>query len=121
MPANILQRSTLLTHVVVAGLFTGLSSSAFASDSETKAQSSASTTSRKLVSVFVADRSKKAVYDAVNITGNKVRKDACGGKAVAYEAQGPYRAWDDGIVEFLALPLPYCPGERRYVWVALPR
>ncbi len=38
----------------------------------------------------------------------------------AWAMQGVYRAFDDGSVEFLASPVPPCPGEDSYVWIRYP-
>lgn len=44
----------------------------------------------------------------------------CREGVMAWSAQGPYRVFEDGTVEFLAAPIPPCPGGDYYVWVAFP-
>lgn len=45
----------------------------------------------------------------------------CMDQVMAWSARGPYRVWEDGTVEFLASPIPPCPGGDHYVWIAFPR
>jgi hypothetical protein len=45
----------------------------------------------------------------------------CMDQVMAWSARGPYRIWEDGTVEFLASPIPPCPGGDHYVWIAFPR
>lgn len=44
----------------------------------------------------------------------------CRDGVMAWAAQGPYRVFEDGTVEFLATPVPPCPGGDHYVWIAFP-
>lgn len=56
--------------------------------------------------------------DATNLT---VRGTVpCRDGVMAWAAQGPYRVFEDGTVEFLATPVPPCPGGDHYVWIAFP-
>jgi hypothetical protein len=40
---------------------------------------------------------------------------------MAWAAQGPYRVFEDGTVEFLAAPVPPCQGGNYYVWIGFPK
>ena len=44
----------------------------------------------------------------------------CMNAVLAWSPRGPYRVFEDGTVEFLASPMPPCPGGDYYVWVAFP-
>ena len=57
--------------------------------------------------------------DATNLTvsGNVPCKDS----VMAWAAQGPYRVFEDGTVEFLAAPVPPCQGGEYYVWIGFPK
>jgi hypothetical protein len=45
----------------------------------------------------------------------------CKDSIMAWAAQGPYRVFEDGTVEFLAAPVPPCQGGDYYVWIGFPR
>ncbi len=61
---------------------------------------------------------KEVPADANNLT---VRGTVpCAGNVMAWSARGPYRVFEDGTVEFLASPIPPCPGGDFYVWIAFP-
>ena len=57
--------------------------------------------------------------DATNLTvsGTVPCKDS----VMAWAAQGPYRVFEDGTVEFLAAPVPPCQGGDYYVWIGFPK
>lgn len=44
----------------------------------------------------------------------------CMAAVFAWSPRGPYRVFEDGTVEFLASPVPPCPGGDYYVWIAFP-
>ena len=44
----------------------------------------------------------------------------CADAVMSWAPQGPYRVFEDGTVEFLASPVPPCPGGDFYVWIAFP-
>ena len=44
----------------------------------------------------------------------------CMASVFAWSPRGPYRAFEDGTIEFLASPVPPCPGGDYYVWIAFP-
>ena len=44
----------------------------------------------------------------------------CMDSVFAWSPRGPYRAFEDGTIEFLASPVPPCPGGDYYVWIAFP-
>lgn len=44
----------------------------------------------------------------------------CMDSVFAWSPRGPYRAFEDGTIEFLASPVPPCPGGDFYVWIAFP-
>jgi len=44
----------------------------------------------------------------------------CMASVFAWSPRGPYRVFEDGTVEFLASPMPPCPGGDFYVWIAFP-
>jgi len=45
----------------------------------------------------------------------------CKDDVQAWVTQGEYRVFEDGTVEFLAVPFPPCKGGHYYVWIALPK
>lgn len=45
----------------------------------------------------------------------------CKDSVSIWSMQGPYRVFEDGTVEFLAAPIPPCPGGDYYVWIAYPK
>ena len=56
-------------------------------------------------------------------TGNNLTirgKVPCMDSVFAWSPRGPYRVFEDGTVEFLASPMPPCPGGDFYVWIAFP-
>ena len=68
----------------------------------------------------VGSRAPRSVpADATNLTvsGNVPCKDS----VMAWAAQGPYRVFEDGTVEFLAAPVPPCQGGDYYVWIGFPK
>jgi hypothetical protein len=44
----------------------------------------------------------------------------CMNAVVEWSPRGPCRVFEDGTVEFLASPMPPCPGGDVYVWIAFP-
>lgn len=44
----------------------------------------------------------------------------CMAAVFAWSPRGPYRVFEDGTVEFLASPVPPCPGGDYYAWIAFP-
>ena len=79
--------------------------------------------SGRCVGMFVATPGEGTVprtiaADATNLT---VRGGVpCASAVMGWAPQGPYRVCEDGTVEFLATPVPPCPGGDYYVWVAFP-
>ena len=57
--------------------------------------------------------------DASNLT---VRGNVpCAASVAGWAPQGAYRVFEDGTVEFLAVPVPPCPGGDFYAWIAFPK
>ena len=44
----------------------------------------------------------------------------CMNAVFAWSPRGPYRVFEDGTIEFLASPVPPCPGGDFYVWIGFP-
>ena len=57
--------------------------------------------------------------DATNLTVSGTIP--CKDTVMAWAAQGPYRVFEDGTVEFLAAPVPPCQGGDYYVWIGFPK
>ena len=57
--------------------------------------------------------------DATNLTVSGTIP--CKDSLMAWAAQGPYRVFEDGTVEFLAAPVPPCQGGDYYVWIGFPK
>ena len=78
----------------------------------------------RCVGMFVAapgtsQMPRTVAADASNLT---VRGSVpCAGDVMGWAPQGPYRVFEDGTVEFLATPVPPCPGGDYYVWIAFPK
>jgi hypothetical protein len=45
----------------------------------------------------------------------------CRDQIMGWSPRGPMRVFEDGTVEFLASPVPPCPGGDYYVWIAFPK
>lgn len=77
----------------------------------------------RCVGMFVASpgegmpRSIAADSVSLTIRGTIPCKDAVS----LWSMQGPCRVFEDGTVEFLATPVPPCPGGDYYVWIAYPK
>ncbi len=78
-----------------------------------------SSAARRCVGVFVTGERRTVAADAKSLV--VVGEAPCAERGVAaWAMQGVYRAFDDGSVEFLASPVPPCPGEDSYVWIRYP-
>jgi hypothetical protein len=47
----------------------------------------------------------------------------CAAEVIAWSMVGPIRLWDDGLVEYLVIPVPPCPqgnGSVFYAWLGFP-
>jgi hypothetical protein len=62
-------------------------------------------------------RSVPAEATNLTVSGTVPCKDS----VMAWAAQGPYRVFEDGTVEFLAAPVPPCQGGDYYVWIGFPK
>ncbi len=78
----------------------------------------------KCVGMFVAMPGSGPVPRAIaaNASNLTVRGGVpCASIVVAWAPQGAYRVFEDGTVEFLAAPVPPCPGGDFYAWIAFPK
>lgn len=74
---------------------------------------------RRCVGVFVTGERRTVAADSASLV--VVGTVPCAERGVgAWGTQGVYRAFDDGSVEFLAVPIPPCPGGDSYVWIRYP-
>jgi len=78
----------------------------------------------RCVGVFIANpgEGRLPLSVPVDTVGLAVRGSVpCKDAVIAWVAVGAYRAFEDGTVEFLAVPTPPCPGGDYYVWIAYPK
>ena len=78
----------------------------------------------RCVGVFVANpgEGRMPLSVPVDTVGLTVRGSVpCRDAVIAWVAVGAYRAFEDGTIEFLAIPTPPCPGGDYYVWIAYPK
>lgn len=84
----------------------------------TAASVTTSAPARKCVGVFVSGERRNVAADAKSLV--VVGTVSCQASVMAWSMQGVYRAFDDGAVEFLAVPMPPCQDGDAYVWIRFP-
>lgn len=74
---------------------------------------------RKCVGVFVTNERRDVAADSQQLVVIGIVPCAERG-IISWSSRGVYRAFDDGSVEFLATPIPPCPGGDAYGWIRYP-